>query len=238
LVDATGRTAWLAHRQGVRRVSYDHLVGVAGSFSAGPRDHPDAGHYTLIEAAEEGWWYSASLPNSQVLAIYMTDADLYAKGLKMRTNYWQEKLAQASHTRARVNSLILESGPFVVVANSSRLDRLAGEKWLAVGDAAVAFDPLSAQGISKALHSGMSVANVIQAYFSGRKSALNDYAGAIKDGFKNYVAMRNNYYRREMRWPESPFWQRRHSLREANEAPRHETEKIVSLPLPQTAEKP
>jgi hypothetical protein len=75
------------------------------------------------------------------------------KGLKMRTNYWQEKLAQASHTRAGVNSLILESGPFVVVANNSRLDRLAGEKWLAVGDAAMAFDPLSAQGISKALHS-------------------------------------------------------------------------------------
>jgi len=210
LVDATGRAAWVAHRQGANRICYDHLVGVAGYFSVGPRDR-DACHDTLIEAVEDGWWYSALLPNSQVLAIYMTDADLYAKGSKRRTNYWQKQLAQAVHTRSRVNPFALASGPFVVAANSSRIHRFAGDNWLAVGDAAMAFDPLAAQGISKALQSGVSAAQAIHAHFSGSESAWCDYAADLRDSFGKYMIMRNEYYRREMRWPDSPFWQRRHS---------------------------
>jgi flavin-dependent dehydrogenase len=209
-VDATGRTAWLAHRQGAKRVYHDHLVGVAGYFSAAPRNR-NASHDTLIEAVEDGWWYSALLPNFQVVAIYMTDADLYAKGAKSRAKHWQEKLAQAPHTRSRVNSFFLTLGPFVVGASSSHLNGFAGEKWLAVGDAAIAFDPLAGQGICKALRSGVNAADAIHVYFSGRRSPFNDYTRAIKDGFLNYMAMRNDYYHREMRWPESPFWQRRHS---------------------------
>jgi flavin-dependent dehydrogenase len=210
LVDATGRAAWVAHRQGAKRVYHDHLVGVPGYFSAAPRNR-NASHDTLIEAVEDGWWYSALLPNFQIVAIYMTDADLYAKGAKARAKHWQEKLAQAPHTRSRVNSFFLTLGPFVVAASSSHLNGFAGEKWLAVGDAAIAIDPLAGQGICKALRSGVNAAEAIHAYFSGRRSPFTDYTRAIKDAFLNHMAMRNDYYQREMRWPESPFWQRRHS---------------------------
>jgi flavin-dependent dehydrogenase len=209
-VDATGRTAWLAHRQGAKRISYDYLVGVVSSFSPGPQDQ-DTGHYTLIESVEDGWWYSALLPNSDVVTAYMTDADLYAKGSRAEANYWRRKFRHTKHTSRRVNRLVLASGPLVVAANSSQIDRVAADNWLAVGDAAMAFDPLSGQGISKALDSGVKAADAIHAYFSGRKSSSFDgYAGAIKKGFDNYLVMRSNYYQREMRWPESPFWQRRH----------------------------
>lgn len=40
-------------------------------------------------------------------------------------------------------------------AESSRLDRAAGEDWLAVGDAASAWDPLSSQGVYRALVTGL-----------------------------------------------------------------------------------
>ena len=209
-VDATGRTAWLAHRQGAKRISHDHLVGVVSFFSPSPQDR-DAGHYTLVESVEDGWWYSAFLPSSDVLTAYMTDADLYAKGSRAETDYWRRKLQHTKYTSRRVNGLVLASGPLVVAANSSEIDRVAAENWLAVGDAAIAFDPLSGQGISKALDSGVKAADAIHAYFSGRKSSFDGYAGAIKKCFDNYLAMRNNYCQREMRWPESPFWQRRHS---------------------------
>jgi len=208
-VDATGRTAWLAHRQGAKRISLDHLVGVVSSFSHGPEER-DAGHYTLLESVEDGWWYSAFLPNSDVVTAYMTDADLYAKGSRAEANYWRRKFRHTKHTSRRVNGVVLASGPLVVAANSSQIDRVVADNWLAVGDAAMAFDPLSGQGISKALDSGMKAADAIHAYFSGRKSSFDDYADAIKKSFDNYLAMRNNYYQREMRWPKSPFWQRRH----------------------------
>jgi flavin-dependent dehydrogenase len=209
-VDATGRTAWLAHRQGAKRISHDHLVGVLSSFSVYPPDR-DTGHYTLLESVKDGWWYSAFLPNSDVVTAYLTDADLYAKGSRAEANYWQRKFQHTTHTSRRVSGLVLASDPLIVAANSSQIDRVAADNWLAVGDAAMAFDPLSAQGISKALESGVRAADAIHAYFSGKKSSFENYAAAIKKDFDHYMAMRNNYYRREMRWPESPFWQRRHS---------------------------
>jgi len=210
-VDATGRTAWLAHRQGVKRIAHDHLVGVIATFSPDSRIR-EAGHYTLLESVEDGWWYSAFLPNSDVVTAYMTDADLYAKGSRAEANYWRRKLQNTTHTSQRVNGLVLKSGPLIVAANSSQIDQAAKDNWLAVGDAAMALDPLSGQGITKALASGMRASHVIRAYFSGRKSSFEDYAALIEKSFCHYVTMRNNYYRAENRWPESPFWKRRHSL--------------------------
>jgi flavin-dependent dehydrogenase len=209
-VDATGRTAWLAHRQEAKRIAHDHLVGVIGTFSP-DSSHREAGHYTMLESVEDGWWYSAFLPNSDVLTAYMTDADLYAKGLRGEANYWQRKLQDTTHTSQRVNGLILTSGPLVVAANSSQIDQVAKDNWLAVGDAAMTLDPLSGQGITKALASGMEAGRVIHEYFSGRKSSFENYAVAIEKSFYGYLTIRNNYYRVENRWPESPFWKRRQS---------------------------
>jgi len=210
-VDATGRRAWLAHRQGAKRINHDHLVGVVSSLS--PDSHcRDSGRYTLLESAEDGWWYSAFLPNSDVVTAYMTDADLYARGSRVGTNYWRQKLQHTTHTSRRVSGLVLTSVPVIVAANTSKIDQVAGDNWLAVGDAAMAFDPLSGQGIFKALDSGIKGADAIHAYFSGRKSSFDAYAGATKKSFEKYMAIRSSYYRHEMRWPESPFWHRRHSL--------------------------
>jgi flavin-dependent dehydrogenase len=47
-------------------------------------------------------------------------------------------------------------GPVVVrPAQSGHLAPVAGDDWLTVGDAAAGFDPLSSQGIAKALRSGI-----------------------------------------------------------------------------------
>src|SRR5262249_12778185 len=73
LVDASGRAASLARRQGSRRVVYDHLIGAVAFLPA----DSTLDSFTLVEAIEQGWWYSARLPNSGLVMAYMTDADLY-----------------------------------------------------------------------------------------------------------------------------------------------------------------
>jgi len=71
------------------------------------------------------------------------------------------------------------------------------------------FDPLAGQGISKALQSGVRAAQAIYARFSGNDSAWDDYEDEILKKFRNYMHRRSEYYRRENRWPYSPFWRRR-----------------------------
>jgi hypothetical protein len=58
----------------MRRLVCDQLVGIVGFFeSRGGDAHYD--RRTLVEASENGWWYSALLPANKLIIAYMTDAD-------------------------------------------------------------------------------------------------------------------------------------------------------------------
>ncbi len=210
LVDATGRSSCLARRLGMMRITWDRLIGVINFFKPNsPRSACDS--FTLIEAVKEGWWYSAVLPDARLVLAYMTDADLYSKAQKQSRNYWSRQLQTTTHTRSRVESYVLTSIPRIVPANSSRLNRVTNGNWLATGDTAMAFDPLSGQGVCKALESALRAAESIQNYWACKDSALRDYALATEQDFDSYLLMRGMFYAREKRWPDSSFWQRRTS---------------------------
>lgn len=207
LVDATGRASTLARKRGAGRIFYDRLVGVVVFFRALAGNGP--GDYTFVEAVEDGWWYSALLPNSRLVVAYMTDADLNARASGRLIQYWQKQIAKTTHTKVLIDSCALESGPLIVAANSSKLNTLFDRNWLAVGDAAAAFDPLSSQGVYKALESGIRAARAIRNHFGGDGTALRGYAGEIEASFHHYLLLRKKYYGLEGRWPHSPFWRRR-----------------------------
>jgi len=208
LLDATGRSSCFAHMRGARRITWDCLIGVIGFFKSRSRQNL-ADTFTLIEAVEEGWWYSAVLPNSQLVVAYMTDGDLYAKRQKQLSRYGFQQIQTTKHTQSRIKSYDLVSAPCIVSANSSRLDRVTNGNWLAIGDAAMAFDPLSGQGVYRALESALEAAHSIQEYWMGNDLALIDYAVAVRQDFERYLFLRAAFYSREPRWRNSAFWQRR-----------------------------
>ena len=89
------------------------------------------------------------------MAVYMTDADLLRRQCGAWPAFWQARLQQTIHTQSRLRAFDLQAALRVVAANSSRLNYVSGRGWLAVGDAAMAFDPLSSQGLVQALASGI-----------------------------------------------------------------------------------
>jgi len=90
-------------------------------------------------------------------------------------------------------------------ASSFRLDRVAGPRWLAVGDAATALDPLSSHGLGNALFTGMRAAEAI---VSGDFAA---YENAVDSVWRAYLSRRRELYAAERRWPSSPFWAKRYT---------------------------
>ncbi|HEY6136148.1 MAG TPA: hypothetical protein VI670_00120 [Thermoanaerobaculia bacterium] len=92
----------------------------------------------------------------------------------------------------------------VVDASSFRLDRVTGDRWLAVGDAATALDPLSSHGLGNALFTGMRAA---EAVVTGDFAA---YERAVDVMWRAYVSRRRELYAQERRWPSSPFWSKRY----------------------------
>ena len=204
LVDATGSAAW-ARRCGACFIEADCLVGVAGFF-----DHCNGDPRTLVEAFEHGWWYTAGLPASRRIVICMTDADV-ARRLRMHeTKEWRRALAAMSHVGARVGKSHVVEKVLVRSASSRRLDPVAGRDWLAVGDSASRFDPLSSQGIVKALRSGIFASYAIGDLLErSDRDRLKRYGRYIEEEFESYAETRQKYYREEQRWPASEFWRRR-----------------------------
>jgi flavin-dependent dehydrogenase len=209
VVDASGRRAAFATRQQVRKVLLDRLVGlfVFFDFDAGS-DLIDT--YTLVEAGENGWWYSALLPDNRLAVAFMTDADIVNQSGLKNSSEWFELLNKTRQVKNRVQNARPLTSPVVHAASSRRLEKMTGTSWLAVGDAASTFDPLSSQGIVKGLRSGVIAAYAICDYFKGSASSLGKYETLIAKEFEEYLSARTEYYRQERRWEDSLFWRRRY----------------------------
>lgn len=207
VVDATG-TALLARRCGARFVEADSLVGVAHFFD-------DCAGYpgTLVEAFEHGWWYTAGLPGTRRIVICMSDADVALRLRMHEGKEWSRILAAMPHIGAMVGNSKVAKTLMVRSASSRRLEPVAGDGWLAVGDSASRFDPLSSQGIVKALRSGIYASYAISDLLQrGDQDGLRKYSRYVFEEFASYTQTRRKYYQDEQRWPTSEFWLRRHEV--------------------------
>lgn len=207
VIDATGRNACFASRQGAGRVVDDRLAGVAVRFRA-PADSLDA--TTLVEAQEDGWWYSAAIPGGQIVAAWMSDADLIRRDALKEPARWLARLDASRETRARLRACTPQWPAGIWSARSQRLARVCGDRWLAVGDAATAFDPLSSAGVLKAVYTGKIGAFAVLDLLRGDSSGLDRYRRHIEREYAAYLTTRAVFYALEQRWPHATFWQRRH----------------------------
>jgi flavin-dependent dehydrogenase len=208
IVDATGRAATFARRQGARVRALDRQIAVVafGNGSNGGVTHTRS----TVEAAEFGWWYSASLGPARSICMLFTDDDLLPRGAKFNLcAWWLDQLSRTTQLRYRFGASEPSQRLVVRSAKSQHIDVASGTGWLAVGDAAMAFDPLSSQGIANALDHGKRAASSIAAHFSGDGSSLESFARQLQVEYAAYRTARALYYRLEMRWPQSMFWKRR-----------------------------
>jgi flavin-dependent dehydrogenase len=204
LIDATGRTGTIPRHLPRFFHIVDRLIGVVRFLAM--RAEP----YTLIEAQANGWWYSAPLPCDHLVVAYMTDADLLANSGCTLSNYWIRQLADAPLTLTRTGHQTHITEPHIVSAASLIRRPVCGIDWIAAGDASVAFDPLSGQGVYNALEGGKLAAKAVIARFDGNNEAFMEYTDWINSIFSNYLQLRTAFYSKEQRWRLSPFWRRRH----------------------------
>jgi flavin-dependent dehydrogenase len=203
LLDATGRNGAPALSHLSRRVVLDRLIAAARFFECA-----DTCRYTLVEAVEEGWFYSASLPRECLVVMYFTDADIYAHGLRSTYDYWSAQLGKAIQTSSRVGRSSRPTNLMIASAATSRKREVQGQDWIAVGDAAHSFDPLSSLGIYKALDSAMRACETILEGLR-RQEWSRRYQAWSEDTFRHYLRHRASFYGRNRRFSESTFWKRR-----------------------------
>ena len=106
-------------------------------------------------------------------------------------------------------------------------DRLASE-----GDAAIAPDPLSGNGIFNALSTALvapTVINTILQSPSHASLAAHFYQERVRHAFMRFARLGRDFYRMEQRWTENSFWQQRQAW--PDQLPTHEPESVDQLKI-------
>jgi flavin-dependent dehydrogenase len=176
-----------------------------------------------IEATPSGWWYTAPGRDGRWSAVFFTDADLLEDSSRRGlAECWSHAVAESPHTAVRLREIGAPlSGPIpglhVLAANSYTTTRCQGDGWVAAGDSASAVDPLSGQGIERALRAGIRAAHTVDAVLhaearadaASQQAAMDDYQACQTAIDRDYLSQRHECYARVRRWTHRPFWQRR-----------------------------
>lgn len=206
LVDAGGRSGTIARRLGLKRHEDDALVCLHAHL---PAAASDVDRCTRICADDNGWWYSVRVPSGQrVLAFHLEAQDRELGALRT---------ASALLEKARRQPLLAEVLPahveVPVHARPAGSGRLAFEAlgaqapgFYAVGDAAIAFDPIASQGLFHALASAESVARAIDRQFAGDSQAQAPYIAEMHSVYARYRMHLQATYAGPRRFARHPFW--------------------------------
>jgi len=177
LVDATGRRGAVARLLGVKRRRFDRQVALVGWLATDRTDDVDA---TLtVETTPSGWWYGCRLPGRRRVAGFVT-----ASRPDART--WESRLRATRHLGRLVETYRVEGAPVARAADSTMLERCYGPGWIAIGDAAVSYDPLASRGLVAALTSGLEAASLVGA----PEPRLTAWQAALEASFATYRAER------------------------------------------------
>lgn len=199
LVWAGGRNVPLPAAFAATRRKLDSLVAIA----AHCRNDVAANDFrTWTEAAYGGWWYGSPAIGGRHYIAYFTDADLIPACDRV---VWWRDLLDATHLISRRAPSF---GPLPVLhgfsASAALAEPAAGDAWMAIGDAALALDPLSSTGTSFALASGKCAADEVLS-----QQPAGTYTNWVLRHYSRYLREAATAYQIQPRWSESAFWQRR-----------------------------
>jgi flavin-dependent dehydrogenase len=208
ILDCGGRASTLLKPFGAERRRRDRLL--CGWIVGGIVEKPTSG-VTYVESAPDGWWYTSTLRDGRRVLAWNTDADLPAAAVVRDRSALLAKAAASPSLMAETADARFDGveRPSVTAAYSSALTPAAGDGWLAAGDAALSFDPLSSQGLFHALYTGLASAEAVDRALSGGSSALSEYLAKLADIDAAYRRNLSSWYELERRWPTESFWQRR-----------------------------
>ncbi len=212
VIDASGRQSHFARKLGIERHVEDKLIACWATLT-----NEEVTTLSTISATELGWWYTAPLPNNKRIMALQTDSDLIERAnLKSKDSF----LKLAEDNVQMKNILIKNKQPIqfngIVSANSTKLKQVVGQQWVALGDAAISFDPLSSQGMFNAMANAVQLSDLIQQHqvltnlnFQKNNPFKSQYTEQINHIWEHYLQHKRFFYGQELRWEEYDFWKRR-----------------------------
>lgn len=192
VVDATGTSALIASRLGIRRADpalrkaavFAHFRGAARD--PNPRD--EGATLVLHVKDQNGWFWYIPLHEDVVSVGVVGDVDYLIRGRGRPEQILAEEVARCPAVQPRLARAERISPVHVLSDFSYSATRCAGHGWVLVGDALTFLDPIYSSGVFLALKSGELAADAVHAALeAGDVSAarLGGWGGAFYAGVQN-----------------------------------------------------
>ena len=205
MVEATGRGVVPRYPRPVNGGQLRHVDRQVALVAAVPTAAPL--DLLLIEASDDGWWYAASPPDGVPRVVYSTDADLVPGDRGPRVTWLRERFRRLTLIPSRLVGAPSFDRHRVTSARTACRPVYPEAGWVRIGDAGWTLDPLSGDGITRALTSARRAAEAVCA---GGEHALADFARASALDFERGLVKYASAYgaaRAELR--RGTFWRRR-----------------------------
>ncbi len=212
-VDATGHAGIYARHNLRQRASGFQTLALTGYWQNAT--HPpglDLAN-TLLEAYADGMVWSVPLHtgerNVTLLIDWQDSRAIKRVGLQ---RFYLEELCKAAYVPGFLADAHLPQPPQVFDASLYTARRFLTGRTLLVGDAGLFIDPLSSEGVRKAMASaitGAVVLNTILQRPAMQTQATEMYEAGQRDTYQSHYQQSAGYYAQEGRWPDRPFWQHR-----------------------------
>ena len=227
VVDASGQTALLGRRFGLRRWDpfFRNLAVYGYVTGAGRLPTPDETNI-FIEAHPHGWSWMIPLHTGWTSVGTVMDSRFGQEQLSRGDvrEVFLRQVSGAPRTARLLRDAELVSGPQVVRDWSYTSERLVGEGYILVGDAACFVDPLFSSGVHLALMSGVLAAAYVSTILKDASMAAPAgavYAELYRKEYNHFRTMAQLFYSSN-RTAESYFWEARRRLGDAAAlSPRH-----------------
>ena len=200
VIDASGRRGVMARSLGIQSRHFDDQVALAAKV----RCRSSSNHRVLIESSPDGWWYSCPIPSGERVVVFLTDRDLIPVGVS-RADWWWQQYQGTSLIKETSPGLTRPSRLPVLPAGTLCRNSLGGDAWCAVGDAAIAWDPLSSQGLVTGILMGSRSGSAVAGHTELMDQIEQDYRMLLEE----HLSLRRHFWNHERRWATHPFWQRR-----------------------------
>ncbi|HEY6611170.1 MAG TPA: tryptophan 7-halogenase, partial [Pseudomonas sp.] len=171
---------------------------------------------SAVESLADGWAWMARLADGR--CYWQITLDAASATLPARDalpEYCARRRAESARVAELFGAQALQPASLNARSSTAILAlETGGANWLRVGDAAMAVDPLSGNGIFQALSSALQAPAVINTLLTRpelTELALGFHQRRVEQLFQRFARTGRDFYALEQRWAAQPFWAARRS---------------------------
>jgi len=205
LVEARGRAAPGA---GLPRLRGPETVSLLQYWS-GPAIEPR----TAVQSCADGWaWMAATADGRRYLQLTLDVASAGLPPKDQLVNYCNSRIAALELAAPFIDGAEPTGELHARTSTPILCREPVGEDWIRVGDAAMAVDPLSGNGIFQSLSSALQAPAVINTLLRRPQRAglaRVFHRARVEELFYRFARIGRDFYAQETLFADQPFWQRR-----------------------------